>query len=145
MTATGENGAEPRAPSAPSRPRLWATRPDALAALLLAALLLATVAVIAVRNARVGGGIEVVRGPEIRYRVDLNAAGESELVLLPGIGPARAKRLVEWRAAHGPFAGLEEVRKAARMSAREVERLAPAVTFGAGPAPTEPVAPTPKE
>jgi competence protein ComEA len=35
--------------------------------------------------------------------VDVNAAAEAELQTLPGIGPALARRIVEYRAAHGRF------------------------------------------
>jgi competence protein ComEA len=33
----------------------------------------------------------------------VNAAAEAELQTLPGIGPALARRIVEYRAAHGRF------------------------------------------
>ena len=41
--------------------------------------------------------------------VDLNAAGEAELAELPGIGPELARRIVEYREEHGPFAKPEEL------------------------------------
>src|SRR5687767_14593954 len=36
-------------------------------------------------------------------RLDLNSATGSELELLPGIGPAKAERILAFRAKHGPF------------------------------------------
>ncbi len=36
--------------------------------------------------------------------VDVNAAGATELAQLPGLGPATAARIIEYREAHGPFA-----------------------------------------
>lgn len=35
--------------------------------------------------------------------VNINTADEAQLDLLDGIGPALAKKVVQWRAAHGPF------------------------------------------
>lgn len=42
-------------------------------------------------------------------RVDLNTADEETLCILPGIGPAKAASIVEYRTEHGAFAQLEEV------------------------------------
>lgn len=45
--------------------------------------------------------------------IDVNSATEAELQLLPGIGPARARAIIEDRRANGPFrsvADLERVR-----------------------------------
>ncbi|HEU4698307.1 MAG TPA: helix-hairpin-helix domain-containing protein [Gemmatimonadales bacterium] len=44
-------------------------------------------------------------GPEAP--IDLNAASADELDGVPGLGPARARNLVAWRAAHGPFGSVE--------------------------------------
>jgi helix-hairpin-helix protein len=40
-------------------------------------------------------------------RVDLDLADVTEITRLPRIGPALARRIVDWRAAHGPFGSLE--------------------------------------
>ncbi len=61
----------------------------------------------AVASIRGDGGAGTRR--ERRGPLDLNAASESELVLLPGIGPAKARAIVEWRAAHGPFARVADL------------------------------------
>jgi competence ComEA-like helix-hairpin-helix protein len=42
-------------------------------------------------------------------RIDINTAGEAELVGLPGIGPSIAKRIVEYRENNGPFAKVEDL------------------------------------
>ena len=36
-------------------------------------------------------------------RLDLNAAGEKELEALPGVGPVRARAILEYRVRCGPF------------------------------------------
>ena len=42
-------------------------------------------------------------------RINLNTAGEKELCELPGIGPVRAKAILDYRKSHGPFASAEEL------------------------------------
>ncbi len=42
-------------------------------------------------------------------RLDLNAATVEELQKLPGIGPALAQAIVDYRAGHGPFPNAEAV------------------------------------
>jgi len=43
----------------------------------------------------------------LRLELDLNTALPEELSILPGLGPALAGRIVEHRAAHGPFVSLD--------------------------------------
>jgi competence protein ComEA len=42
-------------------------------------------------------------------QVDLNTAGAAELETLPGIGPALAQRIVDYRQTHGPFQTIEDI------------------------------------
>jgi len=43
------------------------------------------------------------------HRIDLNAASEEELTLLPGVGPSYAGRLVRNRCEAGPFRTLGDL------------------------------------
>ncbi|HVM28456.1 MAG TPA: ComEA family DNA-binding protein [Mycobacteriales bacterium] len=43
--------------------------------------------------------------------LDLNAATASDFETLPGIGPVLAERIVEWRAEHGPFQSVDQLRE----------------------------------
>jgi competence protein ComEA len=43
-------------------------------------------------------------------RVNINTATAQELETLPGIGPALAQRIVDYRAAHGPFQTIEQIK-----------------------------------
>jgi competence ComEA-like helix-hairpin-helix protein len=45
----------------------------------------------------------------IGWPLDLNAATEEELVLLPGIGPAKARAILERRARKGPYSRVEDL------------------------------------
>jgi competence ComEA-like helix-hairpin-helix protein len=73
--------------------------------------------------------VEVLAGQEpIRYRVDLNRADVAELDLLPGVGPAKAARIVEYRATHGPFTRGDDLAAVPGFSRACVERLKGLVT-----------------
>jgi competence protein ComEA len=59
----------------------------------------------------------------LRVRIDPNRASEEELRALPGIGPALARRIVEDRAARGPFADVGELARVRGIGPRTVARL----------------------
>ncbi|MGD8474934.1 MAG: ComEA family DNA-binding protein [Anaerolineae bacterium] len=48
-------------------------------------------------------------GQPATSRVNINTADAATLESLPGIGPALAQRIVEYRQAHGPFERIEDV------------------------------------
>ncbi len=56
-------------------------------------------------------------------RVDLNAARAEELEGIPGIGPAKAASIVDYRERNGRFLCVEDLAKVRGLSARIVERL----------------------
>lgn len=58
-------------------------------------------------------------------RIDLNRAPRSELILLPGIGPRLAERIVQDREVNGPFGSLDELQRVRGIGPRTVERIAP--------------------
>lgn len=59
----------------------------------------------------------------IAYRVDLNKADAGELDLLPGIGPARAARIIEYRKKHGLFRCAADLASVPGMTRDCIERL----------------------
>ncbi len=54
--------------------------------------------------------------PPPGQRIDLNASTAEDLDALPGVGPALAERIVEYRRERGAFKFLEELRKVPGMS-----------------------------
>ncbi len=55
--------------------------------------------------------------------IDLNRADSAALVRLPGIGPAYARRIIAYRAAHGPFAAVSELVKVRGIGPATLEKL----------------------
>ena len=55
--------------------------------------------------------------------VDLNAAGVAELDALPGIGPARARAIVAYREANGPFRAVQDLARVPGIGPAALSRL----------------------
>ncbi len=60
--------------------------------------------------------------------VDLNAADEATLAGLPGIGPALAERIVEFRTLNGPFASVDGLADVAGITPQRLDALTPLLT-----------------
>lgn len=58
-------------------------------------------------------------------QVNINTASEQELQLLPRVGPALAKRVVEFRTANGPFKAPEELTRVKGVGEKTFALLAP--------------------
>jgi competence protein ComEA len=57
---------------------------------------------------------------------DLNRASAQDLEAVPGIGPALAKRIVEYRQAHGPFQKIDDLgEKVLGFGPKKVEKIKP--------------------
>lgn len=62
--------------------------------------------------------------------IDINNAPAIELELLPGVGPAIAQRIIEYRLEHGPFMSLEELAEVSGISPRMVEEMRLMLSLG---------------
>lgn len=55
--------------------------------------------------------------------VNINTASESQLSRLPGIGPAKAERIVDYRKKRGPFRRVRDLRRVKGIGRMTVKRL----------------------
>ena len=62
--------------------------------------------------------------------LNINTASAADLEQLPGIGPAIALRIVEYRESYGPFTSIDELDEVTGISPAMVEELRPLVTVG---------------
>lgn len=72
-----------------------------------------------------GGG---TGAPGAGSLLDLNTATAGDLESLPGIGPTLAQRILTWRAEHGTFSTVEELREVTGIGERKFADLEPLVT-----------------
>lgn len=56
-------------------------------------------------------------------RVKVNSANESQLTELPGIGPALAARIVDYRREHGPFSRIEDLADVPGIGVKTLEKF----------------------
>jgi competence protein ComEA len=61
-------------------------------------------------------------------RVNLNRASADELQTLPGVGPVLARRMVEWRKAHGRYRTVDELQEVKGIGKKRMEQLRLLVT-----------------
>ncbi len=67
--------------------------------------------------------------------VDLNRATAEQLEGLDGIGAAKARAIIEFREANGPFASVDDLLQVRGIGDKLLAALKPQVTVGAAPAP----------
>lgn len=60
--------------------------------------------------------------------VNINVAGIDELCALPGIGPALASRIVEYRQLNGPFQSVEQLLEVSGIGPSKLKQIAPLAT-----------------
>ena len=66
--------------------------------------------------------------------VNLNTATKEELVAVTGIGPARAQAILDYRAQHGGFKSVDELKDVKGIGARRFETLKAEFTVAPVPA-----------
>jgi competence protein ComEA len=61
-------------------------------------------------------------------KVNINTATAEELDTLPGIGPAIAQRIIEYRLTNGPFQSIEEIKNVSGIGDKLFEKLKDLIT-----------------
>ena len=76
---------------------------------------------------RRGGDIEIERAPPLvaQYQIDINRAQPPDFLLLPDIGEALARRIVEDRQANGPFRDHDDLRRVSGIGPKTLETIRP--------------------
>lgn len=85
-------------------------------------------AAIVLGMAAYAAAVPVAPGP-----IDLNKASVEDLAKLPGIGPAKAQAIIQYRAQH-PFAHADELRQVKGIGAKLFDQVKDQVTVGDAPA-----------
>lgn len=55
--------------------------------------------------------------------VDLNTSSRTHLETVPGIGPGKAKAIVEYRTQHGPFKSVDELENVSGFGKKTIEKI----------------------
>lgn len=55
--------------------------------------------------------------------VDLNGANQAQLETVNGIGPVKAKAIIEYRTKHGPFKSVDDLQKVTGFGKKSVDKL----------------------
>lgn len=63
-------------------------------------------------------------------KIDINTAGLERLLMLPGIGPTLAGRIMTYRVQRGPFTNVRELLNVKGIGEKRLERLLPFVVIG---------------
>lgn len=66
----------------------------------------------------------------VQFPIDINTATAEQFQALPGIGESRAKAIVDYRAEHGPFTYVEDLRAVSGIGAGILEGIIDYVTVG---------------
>ena len=64
--------------------------------------------------------------------INVNAASQKELETLPGIGPAKATAIIEFRSSNGAFASLSDLDRVPGIGPATLANIGPMVEFGEG-------------
>ena len=70
-------------------------------------------------------------------QVNLNTASESELDTLKGVGPVKAKAIVDYRAKNGPFKSVADLEKVSGFGKKTVDKLRADLTVNGAAAPAK--------
>lgn len=114
-------------PERPHLPLLWRRLEQVTVAAVLGLSGLAIAAGLIARGFHRGQLIDIDRAAErlIQFQLDINTAAWPELTMLPGIGESLARRIVEYRETHGPFATPEDLRQVRGLGPKTLHAIRP--------------------
>jgi competence protein ComEA len=78
-------------------------------------------------------GVSTMSGAQLMtlgLRIDLNRASAEDLDAIPGLGPALAQRIVDYRAAHGQFKKVEDLGEVSGIGPQNLQKLQPYLGLG---------------
>ena len=75
-----------------------------------------------------GVGATAASGSSSTAKVDLNKADGTELQTLPGIGPAKAAAIIDYREKSGPFKAIEDLKNISGIGDKTFEKLQDLIT-----------------
>ena len=82
----------------------------------------------AVPGSMPGSEPEAIGLPTGDGKININSASRSELMDLPGIGPALSSRIIDYRNDHGPFSTIEDLRKVSGIGEKKFEAVKEKIT-----------------
>ncbi|WP_428235570.1 phospholipase D-like domain-containing protein [Gracilimonas sp.] len=75
------------------------------------------------------GEVDTGSPTNVMYPININTADEATLQLLPGIGPAYSKRIVQYRLENGSFKSVDEITNIRGIGPKTLQKLRPIITL----------------
>lgn len=81
------------------------------------------------RISRESSGTGISSGSSVSEKIRVNSATEAELDALPGVGPAMAKKIVDYRKQHGAFSKLADLTNVSGIGEKKLKKWEKLITL----------------